>query len=472
MEGAPFVKVAFRKVVRDRPCIIDRDPVQIIMPPRCTNIGDAEWVIVQHVLPLRRLEQMEADGYFEKGAVAEIKRDRQMSEQVRSGKVSDTVTMSRSMQSLREIEDRRTQTWGTEDDDNLLVWEIFHWANIFDPNLKDRVHTWVHPRSQTKLVSRPYLMPFHRWPFAKFDFEKTSRRWLAPRGLSAMLEGLQREVNVQHNARLDAMTLRNAPIYQIAVAAGFKAKNFRLIPGTVLELPVGSRLEPVIQDRSSFPEQVSEEQMLRNIAENYAGVYDSALTNQTSLSKARTATEIQAASQFAASVASFDTILFQLTMRELHEMIWQLWLDLGPDEIYIKVLGESGTMASKLIKKSDIAHSFKLMPTGTIANTNRALELAHAREAIQLYLNDQTGFINPFELRRWHLGLLTYRQARRLLNSPEQAQELTTLRQAAQQINQNPELQALLAGNVFSVPPDELERQKVEQLPRNPQDQF
>jgi hypothetical protein len=239
------------------------------------------------------------------------------------------------------------------------------------------------------------------------------------------------------------MTLRNAPIYQIEAIAGFKARNFRVVPGTVLQVPAGSGgLQPLLQDRSSFPEQVSEEQQLRAIAEGYVGTFDAGISDPFRVGKARTATEVQAATQFATSVASMDAILFQMSMRKLHEMIWALWMDLGPEETYLRVLGENGQPTSRKVRKADLDKSFKLVPTGTLANTNRALELSHAREALQLYVNDQSGFINPYELRKWHISLLAYRQARRIMNGPQQAQELQVLRQAAAEIQNNPELQA------------------------------
>lgn len=471
--GQRMVKIAFRRVICDKPAIADRDPVQVIQPTRSTDVRTAEWVCVQHVLSLRKIEQMEADGILERGAAKKVKLDVSRSQDNKLGKWGEGAdSQTPSLQSLRELEERRTQIWGRENDGNILLWEVFHWRDIDNDGLADRVHTWLHPRSGTRLASRPYLMPFHGWPLVKFDFEKTSRRWHAPRGISVMLEGIQREMNAQHNARIDAMTLRNAPVYQVQAAAGFKAKNFRVIPGTVLQMPVGARIDPIVQDRSAFPEQVNEEQMLRNLAESYVGTMDFALANPQAASRARTATEIQAAAQFASSVATLDTMLFQLSMRDLHEMVWKLWLDLGPNEVHIRVLGDQGAPIAKLIRKADIDKSYALIPTGTIANTNRALELAHAREALQLYINDQSGFINPYELRKWHINLLAYRQARRIMNSQDQAQELQILRQAAAEIQNNPELQAGMSGRVFDVPEEEIARQRVEQTARRPADQF
>lgn len=469
--GAPFVKLAHQVVVKDQPGVWERDPVQIIAPSRMTDVGNAEWIIVQHILSVRQLQRMEADGFFEPGSVKKIVGSQDRAKAAKDGRLNDGLGYATgTLEQERALEDDRERIWGEEDPTNVLIWQVFHWYDYDKDGLDDRCETWLHPRSKTKLASRPYLMPFHSWPFVKFDFEKTNRRWFSPRGISHMLEGLNREINFQHNTRIDGMTLRNAPAHQIQVLSGYRAANFRVRPGAILQLPAGSKLEPILHDSRPFGEQMTEETQLRAIGEQYIGTLDATLGTATNPGKARTATEIQAQVQYAGATASLDATLWQLAMRKLHTMIWKLWLDLGPDEVYIKVITpDDAQPVGRLVKKADIAHEYTLVPTGTITNTNRALELAHAREALQIYVNDQTGLINPFELRRWHLNLLTYRWARRILNDPQQAQELQTLRQAAAEVQNNPGVQAALTGGVQHVQPEEAARQQLQYLPRNTQ---
>lgn len=455
--GAAWVKIAQRKIIRDEPAIWDRDPVQVIAPPRTTDFENAEWIIIQHVLPIRKLEQMEADGFFDRGTVAQI--NSILEENRDAGTQSGLGSRGFPGGGLdrdKQIQDERERIFGIEDEDNVLVWRVYHWADIDNDGLSDRVETWIHPRGNLKLASRPYIYPFHQWPIVKFDFEKTNRRWHSPRGISGMLEGLQREINAQHNARLDGMTLRNAPTYVVSAAAGFKARNFRVVPGTIME--VQGQIQPLVQDRGPWGEQVNEENLLRQIGEQYIGTLDPVISGQGN--EARTATEIQAAVQNASATASLDAILFQASMRKLHTLVWELFMDLGPSEIFVRVLGEDPEQAGPApirVQKSEINRRFKLIPTGTIANTNRALEMALAREALSLYLQDQSGFVNPFELRRWHLNLLDYRRARRILNSPNQAQEQVILRQAAEALSQNPELQQQVFGGPAGEAPEEPE---------------
>lgn len=450
LAGAPYVKLVFKRVIADRPILWDRDPIQVITPPRTPDVGNAEWIIIQHLMSFRQIQQKEADGFFATGTAATIRSTRKTDTRTLN-ELSSSFTQSLSEQD--SAESARERIWGREDEDNVLVWEIFHWHDYDGDGLLERCHTFVHPKSHTKLRCTAFFYPFHQWPLVKFDFEKVNRRWHSPRGVSAMLKDLQREVNAQHNARIDGMTLRNAPCYQIPLVAGFKARNFRVRPGEVLHVPYGTRLEPLIQDRGSYPEMVNEENLLRSLGENYVGVFDAAITSPQSQTQARTATEIQAVMQYTAATSTLDAILFQLSMREVHTLIWELWLDLGPPEVSIKVLGASedtNDPIPTLVTKADINRKFKLIPTGTIANTNRALEMGNARDALSVFLNDQTGLIDKYELFRWYLNLLTYRWARRILLPKDQANNQQIMAMAAQALQQNAELSSTIG---LGVPP-------------------
>jgi len=446
MSGRPFVKIAYRTVSVDRPSLVERDPVQIILPPRCANYRQAENLTVQHVVSMRTIQRMENDKLLQPGSVQRIGRFLAYRNAEAYNKITGDISTSRSLEHEKRVADERERIWGLEDEDNILLYENYHWYDFNEDGLPERVVSYIHPSSRTKLCTHAYAFNFRRWPFVKFDFEKTTRRVYSPRGISGLIRDMQRELNHQHNSRLDNMTLRNAPVYQVPSLAGFKAKNFRCIPGTVLQMPGGAQITPIMQDRSSVPEQVQEEQLLRGIAEGYVGIFDMTLTNPQAMSKARTATEINAAMQYSAATATLDAILFQSHMKELHTMIWQLYMDLGPEEVYIRVPGmdpNSNEPVLTPLKKSEINRKFRLMPTGTISNTNRALELANMREAIQIFLNDPSGFINPFELRKAYLDLLDYRRSRKLLNTRAQATNLQTLNAAAQAI-QDPEVQSAL----------------------------
>ena len=442
IRGEPSVKLAFKSVIVDRPALWDREPVQIIAPTRTSDYGDAEFIIVQHLTSARKLRQMAADGYFSKAAVEKILDNLSADTHSQLDTIADNgATMGLSNEQAQN--DEREKIMGDEDFDNILVWQAYCWTDLDNDGLLDRTEVWIHPGTKTKLRAAPYVLPINRWPVFKLDFEKTSRRFHAPRGIAAMTEGMQRAINNIHNARLDAMTIRNAPMYQAPALAGFKARQWKIQPGSIVEVPPGASIQPIQHDHSPFGEQVNEENLLRQVAETYIGSFDNALAG--GAGDRRTATEVNAATQLAASVATMDTILFQLGMKEVYTAIWAVWMDLRPDYVSYKLHGVDPSTNEPVlvtVPKSDVAKKFKLFPTGTIANTSKSLELSNAREAVQFFTNDQSGFINPFELRKWYLDLIDPRRARRVLNTPDQAQELTTLRQAAAALQQDPSLAA------------------------------
>lgn len=465
LEGAETVTVAYRRVIKDRPAIWDRDPMQIIAPPRTVDYPNAEWIIIQHVLSSRKLKQMAADGFFRKSAMDRVVTDVGVSGNFnKDGDGGGTSTsMGGALDQEKLLQDRREKIWGVEDQDNVLVWEIYHWYDHNNDGLLDRTVSWIHPRTKTNLATRPYVLPFNEWPLEKIDFEKTNRRWHSPRGIPQMLQDLQIVVNAQHNARLDGMTLRNAPIYQTSLLAGIPSRSFRSVPGTLLQLNAGAEIKPIIHDHSPFPEQVAEENLIRTMAEQYVGIFDANITSPQSNTRARTATEVQAIVQYTAATATFDAILFQDFMRKVHTKVWQLFMDLGPEEIYVKIAGqdpESNDSPPTKVTKAEINKKFKLIPTGSVANTNRALELSNAREAMQFFINDQTGLVNPYELRKWYLMLLTSRWYRRILNPPAQAAREQVLNQAAQALQSDPRVMTAMRGPASAEPVD-MPRQEV-----------
>src|SRR5690606_12870592 len=119
-QGTPFVKLAFRKVVSDKPAIWERDPIQILLPSRATDIANAEWIIVQHVFSLRTLQQMEADGIFEDGSVKKIEYHLRFSAKPGVHAFEEAAGFTQSLQALKEIQDERERVWGTENDNNIL----------------------------------------------------------------------------------------------------------------------------------------------------------------------------------------------------------------------------------------------------------------------------------------------------------------------------------------------------------------
>ncbi len=421
--GVPRVTLYYQTVVADRPRLYARDPVQVIAPARCANVADAPWICIQHIFDRAMIRQWARDGKFEEEA---------------ANRVIDAVTNGRRADAL-PAQDRRDEETSTldqyegiseayEDPNSIEVWEIYTWSE--EPERR-RVVYWLHPSSGIALAAHPYLMPFHGWPIVKFDHEKTYRRWNASRGISRMLSPLARSINRLHNSRLDAIAVQLAPAFKMRAPAGAVPRNFQFRPGAIFPVTVLSDFEPVVQDLRNIPLYTQEEYHTRQYAEDYAGIYDSSMMNTLNPTERRTATEVNYVAQQMQGSFSLDAKLFQLAMSTVHRMVWELWYEFGAEEVFFRVQNEE---QPQLFRKSEVNRHYDIVPSGTPANTDKAMELARAREALQVFWTDESGVIDKGALARWYFDMLDYIHSKMIVRGPQEQQAAAVLMQAANEL--------------------------------------
>ena len=420
--GAEKLSFTYRTKVKDCPRIISRDPLDVIVPVGATCVEDAEWICVRQIMTPRQLRALAQSGFFEASRV----------ESALEG--ARTAQRSPLEQSLAKAEGVYTEASTLKE---IEVWEVYHWDT---EKQRRRVVTWLEATSRAVLSSRPYSFPFHRWPFVKFDHEKTARRWYSSRGISRMLSPIARSINRLHNSRLDAIAIQLAPCFKYRSLSGVIPRAFEFAPGKMLPVSDLQDLEPLQHDLRNIPLYTQEEYQARQYAEDYAGIYDSSLMNPLRPTERRTATEVAYVADQVQGAFSLDAKLFQRAMGQVHQMVWQLWYEFGEEAVYYRVLNEE---QPRLFKKSEVARDYDIVPAGTPASTNKALELARAREALQFFAADQSGVIDKAELFRWYLGLLDWALAKRVIRGPEELQAQQILMRAANEIASG-NLQAIL----------------------------
>jgi len=107
-------------------------------------------------------------------------------------------------------------------------------------------------------------------PIHTAEFELNKRRWYAPRGVIEKIDDIEKEVTVQHRAKLNRMMIANAPTFKYRTGSGINAANWHWIPGQ-------STLAGIL--RAIFSMDVPnldmsferEEMILRTWAEQYLG---------------------------------------------------------------------------------------------------------------------------------------------------------------------------------------------------------
>lgn len=410
-QGADRLVMQFRRVVRDRPRVIARDPIDVLVSEGATDFDDAEWVAVRQRVSPRRLRGMARDGYMVPSAVETV--------------------LEGARRITPEIGDRdllrRYEGVSEPTEPNPEIYEVYSWTS--GPETRRRV-LWIHVPTRTVLGAQPYVYPFAEWPFVRFDMEKSSRSWYGSRGLSRMLAPLAKTIDRLHNARLDAIAIQLAPAYVCRTLAGLP-KNFEVGPGKIIGVESPDDIRPLVQDLRNLLAYTQEEYGTRQYAEDYAGVYDSSLMNVLKPTERRTATEVAYVADQVQGTFSLDARLFQRSMGKVHRMIWRLWYDLGREEVFFRVMNEE---QPRLFRRSEVPENYDIVPAGTPAGTNKALELARAREALGFFANDQSGVVDRAELFKWYLSLLDWALAKRVIRGPEEQRARDVLLAAANEV--------------------------------------
>jgi hypothetical protein len=437
--GIPRFKMVYRQVVRDRPSLVVHDPIQVILPLRETDEKNAEFVCIQNMMTKGDLLAMARDEMLEQDKVnSVVKQIEDRLEAAKDNSRNDVLGLSSNSDTIREDRDTVDEMIGIiaqhENPENLEVWKVFCWLPRGPGGELVRTVVWYHPSTRTHLANMDFVFPFFEWPLKRFDFEKTyTKRVLASRGIPALLSDLQMETNKLRNARLDAIDIQLAPVFLVR-STGNYTRTLRWAPGTGFPVQHPEDVRPLVQDLRNIQMYTAEENDTRVLAEDFIGIFDATLGGPTGGD--RTATEIEAVQAQISGVFSLDATLWQKGWRDVHGMVFHLWLELGDKKTFIRVAGTDGPVQ---VLKHEINRNFDIRPAGTPSSTNKAMELARAREAMQIFWNPmsiQTGLIDMQKLAGWYLSSQDHNRAQTIVRSPEQAAEQQTILQAAQMINQ------------------------------------
>jgi hypothetical protein len=435
-DGIQALKIVYRQVVEDRPELVVHDPIKVVVPARETNIKNSNFICIQNIMTKDDLRRMATDEVLEVAAVEKVIDTIES----RSDDMPDAMGVTSPGQIIREDRDSVDELTGIlqvhEKPDTIEVWRIYTWLDINNDGERERVVLWLHPGTKTILAIMEYVAPFSRWPIVQFDFEKThSKRIYSSRGIVQLLSALQVEINKLHNSRIDAVSIQLAPVFLVR-STGNLTRTLRWAPGTGLPVQSPDDIRPLIQDFRNLSEYMREEQFVRLIAEEYVGIFDAALGSATNPAERRTATEVEAIQAQISGIFNLDAMLWQKSWRDVHALIFALWRELGEEEVFVRVIGQDQPLQ---VLKHEIDKNFDIQPAGTPTNTNKAIELARAREVIQLMWNPftfQTGLIDAQKLLDWYFTAHDYRRAKQIVRSPEQAAEQQEIMAAAAELSQ------------------------------------
>lgn len=429
LQGAERVKFYYDVVSRDQLSWQAFSPLDVLIPPRMAEPEDAEFIALMYRLTADDLRGMAADGWLDAAPVEEVAR---RIEERKSIDAERETLFGRAGSSYRSIVDILDKSEGivpgeVNDPNRDLFLRIYAKLDIDGDQIQERVVLWYHPSTKTVLAIHPYTSPFPEWPVVRMEFEHSSKRPYQSRGAAELLTVFQATVNKMHNARLDAMQITLSPMFQMRASAGNLKRNLKFMPGQIIPVSTVGDFAAVTIDVSGLLQSLTEENLTKNLAESYIGIFDPGVLAVNPQDR-RTATEIEAVVAQTQSVFGQDALLFQTAMRKVHSQLWKLLMEFGPAEEYFRVIGEQ---QPKLARKFELDKEYDLVPSGTPANTSRQLAMRRAAEALQFFSPDQTGLIDKHQLYKWYFDILDHNRAKLIVRTPEEAAAVQQVLQAA-----------------------------------------
>jgi hypothetical protein len=142
------------------------------------------------------------------------------------------------------------------------------------------------------------------------------------------------------------------------------------------------------------------------------------------------------------SIFGLDAKLFQTAFSRSITKVWNLYLEYGQDELFVRMRGQDFPIP---VRKADIGKNFDVRASGTPANTNRQFQLSNIQQAMAVIMSPAVAASGRFdigELVRMWLQLLDSKIADTIIRSGEESAAAQTIMQAAQlgasQLDQEP----------------------------------
>ncbi len=448
------LKYESRDVVLNVPAIAAINPVDFVVPENATmDIEDHERICEVMYFTKSQLQALALDQKLDKKALDHLldktKKGAGPGYEQSSGRLNWQRNLIDIQQSNREGIDA-----GGEKDGIFEIWKISTRMSTHEGGPEKKVVALVPADAPgVPLKLKAWNRPSGLWGYHTYTFEMNKRRWYSPRGVPEKLDDLEAEMTAQHRAKLNRAAIVNAPTFKYKPNRHINPNVWKWIPGQMM--PTNDPMGDVIPIEMSNLDVAfdNEIQQLRVWAESYLGGPDYGLTDNSTLSEARTATEIQAIQGQARQSLSMRGLLMKLCYNQVWRQFFDMWHTLGPDEVYIRVTGDDEPIR---VTKEELQGQFLLQCSGTIGSSDPQVEAQKAQNRLALLAQIQSAGLlgDQYELnmgeaiRDW-LEKDDIRLAKLVLRerSQEEIQQIQQQRQQAAAQMQQQELALAAAGS-------------------------
>lgn len=304
---------------------------------------------------------------------------------------------------LTDIEkDNREGITRLKEDNLVRVWETYGWFDIDNDGKDEKCLITSFP--DFKQVVRKVLIETlsGEYPFVKFYYELSYNRWYSHRGVIEMTEDIIKEIDVQHNMKIDSQTMRNAPM--MLYRPGMVNPNMvRNMPSQAIPVqgvtPFDDAFKVVDFHNPNVEFSYEREQMiLETKIQELTGIVDYSLNSMINKRQPRTLGEVEAQASDANRVFSLDVSHYTQAFTKLVQKIYELWCEHGEDEYEFKYFGEQSQGESIKLNREEIQGAYRIVIRGNDSNTNPQLKLQKASQILAAVTNPafiQMGIITP-----------------------------------------------------------------------------
>ncbi|MFA5133113.1 MAG: hypothetical protein WC444_07340 [Candidatus Paceibacterota bacterium] len=282
--------------------------------------------------------------------------------------------------------------------------KVFTYYDLDKDGLAEKVMFLLAPEFKQVLKRVPIPYDHKKFPFIKFSTEIIDDRWFSPRGVPEHLEDISKEIDAQHNQKIDNQTIRNAPMFKFRSGI-VNHKLVKFIPGQGIPIPGQTPLDDAIKliDNNNPNVEFSyerEEMLLKTTLQEYMGVVDYSLQSMVNKRQPRTLGEVQMQAQAANQVFSLESSMFTNSLSELFMQILELCQQYMPERVYTLVSGENGIEPIHMTR-DEIQGKYNLVAKANDINTNPNVKLQRALSNVQILLQPvslQSGVVNPMNV--------------------------------------------------------------------------
>ena len=305
----------------------------------------------------------------------------------------------------------------------VRVWETYGWFDIDGDGELEKSQITSFP--DFNLIGRAVKLESlsGKYPFVKLFYELTDDRWMAHRGVCEMLEDIIKEIDIQHNMKIDTQTIRNAPMF--VYRSGMinpnliKMRPNQAIPVNGLQ-PLQDTLQVLNFNNPNTEFSYEREQQILNLeVQETVGQIDYSLQSQINRRQPRTLGEVQQQVAATGQVFSMDARHYINSFSELFSMILELWSKFGRASYEFIYFGDTAEGESIKLTKEEVQNKYTITVRGNDQTLNPSTRIEKAQQilaALRDPLLLQTGIIGPQQIVN---GLRRFYQALDIENSED-----------------------------------------------------